>query len=97
MDLSIKIHHLYGVAQNLGEIANSLNKLADSVAGTKPKMTTAEIIDAFEKVKQEDPKTYYNAMGYGDGGVGIMNNFVSDSYAMGLIAGAKWALDHFTR
>ena len=32
-------------------------------------MTTDEIIQAFQKVKTEDPKTYYNAMGAGDDGI----------------------------
>lgn len=59
-------------------------------------MTTDEIIQAFQKVKAEDPKTYYNAMGAGDDGINIMHPFIGDSYALGLVAGAKYALEHFT-
>lgn len=60
-------------------------------------MTTDEIIQAFQKVKTEDPKTYYNAMGAGDDGINIMHPFIGDSYALGLVAGAKYALEHFTK
>ena len=59
-------------------------------------MTTDEIIQAFQKVKTEDPKTYYNAMGAGDDGINIMHPFIGDAYALGLVAGAKYALEHFT-
>ena len=48
-------------------------------------MTTNEIIQAFQKVKTEDPKTYYNAMGAGDDGINIMHPFIGDSYALGLV------------
>lgn len=60
-------------------------------------MTTEEIIQEFARIKKEDPERFYNAMGYGDDGVNIMNSFVSGSYELGLVAGAKYALDHFPR
>ena len=58
-------------------------------------MTTEEIIQEFVRIKKEDPERFYNAMGYGDDGVNIMNSFVSGSYELGLIAGARYALDYF--
>lgn len=58
-------------------------------------MTTEEIIQEFVRIKKEDPKRFYNAMGYGDDGVNVMSSFVSGSYELGLVAGAKYALDHF--
>lgn len=60
-------------------------------------MTTGEIIQEFVRIKKEDPKRFYNAMGYGDDGVNIMSSFVSGSYELGLVAGAKYALDHMVK
>ena len=60
-------------------------------------MTTEEIITAFETLKTEDPKTFYGACGYGDDGIDIdiLHPFYNDSYEIGLVAGAKYALDHW--
>ena len=60
-------------------------------------MTTQDIINEFARIKKEEPEKFYHAMGYGDDGVNIMDRFVSGSYELGLIAGAKYALEHFTR
>ena len=54
-----------------------------------------EIIRRFRELKETDPKAYYNAMGYGDEGVNVMDDFIGDAYALGLVAGALYALDHF--
>jgi hypothetical protein len=53
-------------------------------------MTTDEIISALEEIKRTDPERFYNALGFGDEGANIMHSFVSGSYELGLIAGAKW-------
>lgn len=58
-------------------------------------MTVNEIIAALEGMKTEDPERFYNALGYGDQGAGIMSRFVSGSYELGLVAGALWMLDIF--
>lgn len=60
-------------------------------------MTTDEIIESFERIKRERPDIFYQAMGYGDDGVNIMHDFVSGSYELGLIAGAKYALEHWVK
>lgn len=57
-------------------------------------ISTSQIIAAFEKLQSEDPETFYNACGYGDDGVDIMHKFISGSYELGLIAGAKYAIEH---
>ena len=49
-----------------------------------------EIISALEKIQAEDPKRFYDALGYGDQGVNVMNMFISGSYELGLVAGALW-------
>lgn len=56
--------------------------------------TTNQIIAAFEKLQSEGPQTFYNACGYGDEGVNILHPFMSGTYELGLIAGAKYALEH---
>lgn len=53
-------------------------------------MTVNEIISALEKIQAEDPKRFYDALGYGDQGVNVMNMFISGSYELGLVAGALW-------
>ena len=53
-------------------------------------MTVNEIISALEKIQAEDPKKFYDALGYGDQGVNVMNMFISGSYELGLVAGALW-------
>lgn len=58
-------------------------------------MTVNEIISALEKIQAEDPKRFYDALGYGDQGVNIMNRFISGSYELGLVAGALWMMDIF--
>lgn len=60
-------------------------------------MTTQEIIKEFARIKKEEPEKFYKAMGYNDDGVNIMSSFVSGSYELGLIVGARYALDHFAR
>ena len=57
-------------------------------------MIVDEVIEAFQKVKQEDPQKFYNAMGYGDDGINIMHPFIGGSYELGLVAGAMYALEH---
>ena len=58
-------------------------------------MTTQEIIDEFARIKKEEPKRFYCAMGYCDSGIKILDPFYSGSYELGLVAGAKYALEHF--
>ena len=53
-------------------------------------MTVNEIISALEKIQAEDPKRFYDALGYGDQGVNVMDMFISGSYELGLVAGALW-------
>lgn len=60
-------------------------------------LSTEQIIDAFARLKAEDPEKFYKACGYGDQGVSAMRPFVSGSYELGLIAGAKYALDHLAQ
>ena len=58
-------------------------------------MTTDEIIAEFARIKENEPKVFYNAMGYGDEDINLMHSFMGDSYSLGLVAGAKYALEHF--
>ena len=62
---------------------------------TGPMKRAEEIIRRFRELKETDPAAYYNAMGYGDEGVNVMDDFIGDAYALGLVAGALYALDHF--
>lgn len=55
-------------------------------------MTTEEIIQEFDRIKKEDPEYFYHALGCGHY---VMSDFVSGSYELGLVAGARYALDHF--
>ena len=60
-------------------------------------LSTDQIIDAFARLKADEPEKFYNACGYGDQGVNVTHPFVSGSYELGLIAGAKYALDHLVQ
>lgn len=57
-----------------------------------------QLITIFQRLRTEEPKIYYSACGYGDSGgngeIDIMDPFVSGSYELGLVAGAKYALEH---
>lgn len=59
-------------------------------------ISTDTICAVFKKLKAEDPKAFYNACGYGDDGVNIMNPFIAGAYELGLVAGAKYVLEHLT-
>jgi hypothetical protein len=60
-------------------------------------LSTNEIIAEFAKLKAEDPEKFYMACGYGDRGVNMASPFISGSYELGLIAGAKYALEHLAK
>ena len=60
-------------------------------------MNANRIIEAFERLKADTPRSFYSALGYGDDEVDIMHPFISGSYELGLVAGAKYALEHLAR
>ncbi|MBO4657937.1 MAG: hypothetical protein J5639_09220 [Bacteroidales bacterium] len=67
-------------------------------------MTTEEIIAAFDAIKKSEPKRFYNALGYSEPGqpveegkIDYMHPFFDGSYEVGLVIGARYALDHFVK
>ena len=56
-------------------------------------MKVNEIISALEEIKNNEPRRFHNALGFGDDGVDILHPFVSGSYELGLVAGALWAFN----
>ena len=76
-------------------------KYAPIIRGRK---LTKDLIAIFQEVRQNDPATFYRSMGYDpsararfqDEGIDIMDPFFEGSYELGLIAGARYALEHLT-
>lgn len=68
-------------------------KYAPIIRGRK---LTKDLVEAFKKFQKEDPETFYTAMGYDGNGIDIMDSFFNGSYELGLIAGARYALEHLT-
>ena len=60
-------------------------------------MTAKEVTEYFAKMKREDPETFYRALGTEAKGVDILDPFFGGSYELGIIAGALYALEHFTK
>ena len=56
-------------------------------------MKVNEIISALQEIRDNDPRRFHNALGFGDDGVNILHPFVSGSYELGLVAGALWAFN----
>lgn len=59
-------------------------------------MTTQEIINHFEDIRKNNPRLYYGGLGAGADSF-VMNPFVSGSFELGLVIGAKYALEHFAK
>lgn len=59
-------------------------------------MTTLEIINHFEQIRKNNPRLYYGGLGTGADSI-VMNPFVSGSFELGLVIGAKYALEHFAK
>jgi len=57
-------------------------------------ISAEQLITFFQRLRTEEPKIYYSACGYGDDGIDIMHSFYETSYDIGLVAGAKYALEN---
>ena len=59
------------------------------------KMTIEQIIAAFEQLRADDPEGFYLAFGNHPCDLFLKYSFFRGAYEMGLVIGAKYALEHW--